>query len=231
MKCWFGITLLIVWMYCLGEIDAHGILLYPVGRSSRWRYDGSAPANYDDNGLYCGGFWKQTENGGRCGLCGDDFSLAQPRPNELGGKYGQGVIVKSYISSSSADVIVRITANHLGFFSFHLCNLDVYGRESEQCFDQNRLKFSDGSDQYYLGTTLGEINLQLRLPAGLVCQHCVLRWTYTTGNNWGVCADGTGALGCGDQENFKNCADISILSSVRGLLEVEVPAEVKGEAA
>lgn len=32
------------------------------------------------------------------------------------------------------------------------------------------------------------------------------------GNNWGICEDGTGAVGCGDyQETFVNCADIAIV--------------------
>jgi hypothetical protein len=32
------------------------------------------------------------------------------------------------------------------------------------------------------------------------------------GNNWGICEDGSGAVGCGDyQETFVNCADIAIV--------------------
>lgn len=30
------------------------------------------------------------------------------------------------------------------------------------------------------------------------------------GNNWGECEDGTHAIGCGNQETFRSCADISI---------------------
>jgi len=41
----------------MGELEGHGMMLSPTGRSSRWRYDSSAPTNYDDNALYCGGFW------------------------------------------------------------------------------------------------------------------------------------------------------------------------------
>jgi len=33
-----------------------------------------------------------------------------------------------------------------------------------------------------------------------------------TGNNWGICGNGTGAVGCGDnQETFRNCADVAIV--------------------
>ncbi|KAM8706034.1 hypothetical protein ACLKA7_010340 [Drosophila subpalustris] len=202
----------------LNEIDGHGMMLSPAGRSSRWRYDSTAPKNYDDNGLYCGGLWKQTENGGLCGLCGDDYSLSQPRPNEHGGKYGQGVIVNSYIGVKTIEVNVLITANHLGYFTFDLCNLDEAVTETEECFNKYPLNFVQGNSQLHIGTTHGSINQTLQLPSGLTCKHCVLRWTYTAGNNC-----------CGAQETFKNCADVSILNSVRDIIEsskAEVPVAV-----
>ena len=33
------------------------------------------------------------------------------------------------------------------------------------------------------------------------------------GNTWAPCGNGTGAIGCGDQETFRNCADIKIMSN------------------
>lgn len=45
---------------------------------------------------------------------------------------------------------------------------------------------------------------------GLECPNCVLQWRYVAGNNWGMCEDGTGAVGCGPQEEFRACADITI---------------------
>ena len=64
----------------------------------------------------------------------------------------------------------------------------------------------------------------------LSCSQCILQWTYTAGNNWGVCSNGTGELGCGPQEtfrwprtilffrsswflSFRACSDIRILPS------------------
>lgn len=38
----------------------------------------------------------------------------------------------------------------------------------------------------------------------------MLQWRYIAGNNWGMCEDGTGAVGCGPQEEFRACADINI---------------------
>ena len=31
-----------------------------------------------------------------------------------------------------------------------------------------------------------------------------------TGNSWGDCGDGTSAVGCGNQEIFRGCADVGI---------------------
>lgn len=45
---------------------------------------------------------------------------------------------------------------------------------------------------------------------GLECGNCVLQWKYTSGNNWGKCKDGTSAQGCGPQEEFRGCSDVTI---------------------
>lgn len=52
--------------------------------------------------------------------------------------------------------------------------------------------------------------LLCHLISGLECANCVLQWRYIAGNNWGMCPDGTGAVGCGAQEEFRACADINI---------------------
>lgn len=54
-----GICLcLIALSFCsiIFEVKSHGMLIDPVGRSSRWRFNNSAPKNYDDDQVYCGGF-------------------------------------------------------------------------------------------------------------------------------------------------------------------------------
>lgn len=55
--------------------------------------------------------------------------------------------------------------------------------------------------------------MNYRLPEGVTCDVCSLQWRYTCGNNWGKCSNGTEGLGCGDQENFGACSDISIVGS------------------
>lgn len=45
------------------------------------------------------------------------------------------------------------------------------------------------------------------------------------GNSWGNCSDGSGAIGCGAQENFRGCADIGIIGSLNRNAE-EFPEDV-----
>ena len=39
---------------------------------------------------------------------------------------------------------------------------------------------------------------------------------FVTGNTWGVCQNGTQGVGCGNQETFINCADVSITTNTAG---------------
>lgn len=199
-------------------IAGHGMVLDPIARGSRWRCSGKAPRNYDDNGLFCGGFstmWNQ--NGGKCGLCGDNYADETPRMNELGGVYGDGEIVQIYPKGAVIEVKVMITANHLGHFEFNLCDLDeAAGNETEECYGQYPLLDAKGNREWYLrSAATGEYLVQVQLPQNLTCEHCSLQWTYVAGNNWGWCGDGTGALGCGPQEHFRTCSDISIYEKNR----------------
>lgn len=41
--------------------------------------------------------------------------------------------------------------------------------------------------------------------------------TFFSGNMWGICANGTEAVGCGRSETFRNCADVSVVTSTGGL--------------
>lgn len=111
-------------------------------------------------------------------------------------------------------VRVQLTANHLGHFVFHLCALNDNraDAETDACFDENPLNLAKGENRFVLPPSqqLGWFDIELRLPAGLRCEHCVLRWTYVAGHSWGVCPDGSGRLGCGPQEHFRACSDVRI---------------------
>ena len=52
------------------------------------------------------------------------------------------------------------------------------------------------------------------LKSPFFCNYEYLNHNLNLGNTWGICANGTGAIGCGDQEMFRNCADIKIISNV-----------------
>lgn len=47
--------------------------------------------------------------------------MPQPRPNEHGGKYGQGVVVRKYTPGSDITIRVELTASHMGYFEFRMC--------------------------------------------------------------------------------------------------------------
>jgi hypothetical protein len=119
--------------------------------------------------------------------------LKTPRPHELGGEFGEPVIVETYEQGSLINVTVLITANHLGHFEFDICSLDGQS-ETENCFQT--INFTDQTSNLSLASgDVGYFDLELELPQDLICMHCVLRWTYVTGNSWGICEDGNGSLG------------------------------------
>lgn len=77
--------------------------------------------------------------------------------------------------------------------------------------DKHVLNLEGKSDTRYYPREGNKIyEMKYQLPEGLECTHCVLQWKYIAGNNWGTCANGTGAVGCGPQEEFRACADIAI---------------------
>lgn len=200
----------------------HGRMMEPPSRSSMWRVGFPTPKNENDNALYCGGFGVQhQQNGGRCGICGDPWD-AWPRQNEAPhGIYATGIIGKTYRQGSIIPVVVEITANHQGHFTFKLCpNDDIWQDPGQDCFDRYQLGTGKAGAAVYPVTDYqtGLRLVYVHLPRDVVCQQCILQWTYTAGNNWGRCSNGTGTLGCGPQETFRSCSDIRIVGrgGVRG---------------
>ncbi|XP_046612093.1 uncharacterized protein LOC124301279 [Neodiprion virginianus] len=194
------------------DVSGHGRLIEPPSRASMWRYGFDNPPDYDDNQGYCGGYGIQWGvNNGKCGVCGDAWNLQEPRPHETGGKYGNGIIVKKYRAGSIVPIKVQITAFHKGYFEFRVCPVKQRGVEvTAECLNQNILIGADGKSKYYPQSGPGLVEVNYRLPARMTCEQCVLQWRYVAGNNWGDCGDGTGALGCGPQEEYRACADITI---------------------
>ncbi|KAG7200156.1 hypothetical protein KM043_000592 [Ampulex compressa] len=198
----------------LREVYGHGMLMDPVNRGSAWRVGYDTPVDFTDNENFCGGFTAHyVTNKGKCGECGDDYSLPRPRSNENGGYYGTGTIVRTYKQGSVIKSVSRLSANHMGTFQFSLCPLTAKDElETEECFQKYPLLLADGSgDTYHLREKKpGDFVVNLKLPAGVTCEHCVLRWHYRVANSWGKCEDGSEAMGCGNQETFRSCSDIKI---------------------
>jgi len=195
----------------------HGRMMEPPSRASMWRVGFPTPKNEDDNALYCGGFGVQHErNGGKCGICGDAWDDS-PRSNEAPhGIYATGIIAKTYRQGSIIPVVLDLTANHQGHFTFKICpNNDIWEDPGQACFDAFPMGVGKTRApslpivDYRTGLRL----VYVHLPRRLTCSQCILQWTYTAGNNWGVCSNGTGDLGCGPQETFRACSDIRILPS------------------
>ncbi|XP_053690918.1 uncharacterized protein LOC128739457 [Sabethes cyaneus] len=196
----------------------HGRLIEPPSRASAWRYGFSTPPNYNDHELYCGGFNRQWQkNDGKCGVCGDAFDAPKPRPHEYGGKWGQGVVVRRYRPESIITLRVELTASHMGYFEFRICDSV---KAQQDCLDKHVLKIISGTPNVPNPSDLGTrfyprngsriYDMKAELPQGFQCTNCVIQWKYIAGNNWGVCPDGNGAVGCGPQEEFRACADVSI---------------------
>lgn len=84
--------------------------------------------------------------------------------------------------------------------------------ETEECFKKNPILTVDGKNKYILSSyENGNYQVKLVLPKGIICNQCSLRWQWKVANNWGICHDGTGAIGCGPQETFRTCSDIRII--------------------
>ncbi|XP_069107012.1 uncharacterized protein [Argopecten irradians] len=194
--------------------DQHGFLSWPPQRSSLWRHGFDSPINYNDNALWCGGLPYFKQVGEKCGTCGDSYY--GPHEHEAGGKYGLGIIGARYPEgTTSLLVTVTVNAYHKGFFEFKICpHNNPLAPVQQECLDQYPLKVREAKKDKdgfkYYPPKGGELELTVELPKGIHCSQCVLQWKYKTGNSWGKDRDGNSCLGCGAQEQFQNCADISI---------------------
>ncbi|OTF74997.1 hypothetical protein BLA29_011483, partial [Euroglyphus maynei] len=89
-----------------------------------------------------------------------------------------------------------------------IISFNVEKKETEKCFIPLLV---NGRKYFELKPNiLGNISMSVTLPWNVHCKHCVLRWNWRGGNNWGKCSNGKFAIGCGPQETFRNCADIAI---------------------
>ncbi|XP_057653302.1 uncharacterized protein LOC130892086 [Diorhabda carinulata] len=214
-------NLLVLSLYLVKMVAGHGRMMEPPARNSMWRFGFPNPVNYNDNELFCGGYavqWEQNE--GKCGICGDAYHIEQPRPHEAGGIYAKGIISRHFSVGQNIDIEIELTANHYGRFEILLCpNNNPKQEATQSCFDRFPLYLNNRETSYIIpenGKKKAVFRYQVRLPPYITCTQCVLQWTYYTGNQWGMCPNGTQAQGCGKSETFRNCADVAIHSSSGG---------------
>ncbi|XP_008548003.1 uncharacterized protein LOC103571572 [Microplitis demolitor] len=227
------VTFAAIFIFALsGKVEGHGRLIEPPSRASMWRYGFDTPHDYNDNECYCGGFTRQWQrNKGNCGICGDAWDIKPPRAHETGGKYGNSIIVRKYKTSQLIPIRIQITANHRGYFEFGVCPMTTRGQEvTQDCLNKNILTMKNGTARYYPGLGNKIFEAYYKLPSDLTCAQCVLQWRYVAGNNWGDCGNGTGAVGCGPQEEFRGCADITIGDNYPALALPKTPSSTENSS-
>ena len=132
------------------------------------------------------------QNGGNCGVCGDPWDIREPRPNEAGGEFAQGVIGRTYFPTDRfIPVKLEILSNIDGYFEFKLCpNNDVNKKVTQACLDRNQLnifsedKWTNYGTRFYpdlAPVTPGNISFALEIPTGMTCRQCVLQWNWRGG--------------------------------------------------
>ena len=169
---------LILLALCIGLAYQHAIFWDPPARQSMGQARPSChlPINVDHMSVWCGGAgpMHNSVNQGKCGICGDEFSISN-KEYEAGGKYANGVIAKSYMPGQLIDVKVKLIANHKGFFTFALCAHNNPNTSPDRsCFINNPLTVNGGG-RYYATIGTGYKEMKVQLPAGLTCKQCILQ--------------------------------------------------------
>lgn len=70
-----------------------------------------------------------------------------------------------------------MTASHLGYFQFGICNIDNLTTDATQeCFEKNLLTDLNGNTRMPINSSdIGMKSFMLTLPKGLICSHCVFQ--------------------------------------------------------
>ncbi|KAL4449391.1 hypothetical protein ABPG77_007035 [Micractinium sp. CCAP 211/92] len=239
-----GALLPVAVLFALGLLQGaagHGYIEQPVARNV---LSYRAGQQWDPMSLSSGGVAVVSAGGaiwpaGQRSMCGDSSTLAQPRPHEAGGVFWTGAVVPASVLTEGqvVNVTVRLTANHMGRFTFRVCRItgnDVAAEQAQltdACLDEHILLQANTTDAQFPGQRFWYVpgsqflfNMPYQLPQGLSCDgvsaRCVLQWYYLTGNSCdppGTPAPysrpllGTCGAGVPYPEEFLNCADIRIL--------------------
>lgn len=75
-------------------------------------------------------------------------------------------------------IILKMTANHKGYFEFRLCNVDrlKLGEATQSCLNKILLQDRHGRSQIpIIPFYVGIVKTSLKLPPFLTCNHCVFQ--------------------------------------------------------
>lgn len=205
-----AITLVILYNFS-PEVSGHGALHEPPSRNSAFRFGFNTPTDYNDMSHNCGTFEHTYVKGKAfCPACGD------PAAECPGGSYCKNVIVRNYKAGETIKATIKFSGNHGGVISFRLCPSDN-GAATWDCFVMHELAITEAggktnwqepwSDAEHHD---GNVDLHVKLPAGFTCKRCVFQWHWSGANYMGTCSNGTTGMGCGPQQTYIACADISI---------------------
>lgn len=189
-------------------VAGHGYMLEPKSRNYLAYVAGQ---DYDPMSLNNGGPWASWPagnwrfDGSAAPVCGREAYDTVPGPSQA--VYHPGSIV---------PIQIKITAAHGGRFFFGVC--PAAPAPSKACFVP-LINPVDGSGSWLLsgqdGKQYGSERVYLvpmRLPPGLSCTACTLRWYWVTENSCSI-GDAPGLPPCGGTavpEEFSNCATITI---------------------
>lgn len=127
--------------------------------------------------------------GGVPGICGDPFDGIYDHPSS--NFAGMPMPPKdTYTQGGGMTIQIDISANHGGFWEFSVCDHTAI---SQECFDRNKLKsMQHNSEQVWMLHRMlnspteqrpDSYFVEMKLPPWLVCDHCVLQWTWWTAHN------------------------------------------------
>lgn len=231
------LTLFIAILLVPMNVRGHGMMIQPKARNV-------VTGNDCPQCLAMGGPGLEYEGGTyRHGMCGNKYTDSPQNWNV------PGPTVAQYTEGDVITITVQITAHHLGYFAVSLCDQQFI---SEECFARNRLMRPNCIDPNnpncyrawkqlasheiswiathfnYNGpkSPSGTINFSflMRLPTGVSCTDCVLRWQYYSTNSCQLY--NPAATVDYVSEEFMNCADVTIYKkdNLAGTLQTKASA-------
>jgi len=204
----------------IAEVHGHGFLAVPASRNQVAHTKGER--NDKGSPEYCphcknaegvatvrkyspGGKWVYPEtprSSSRHGLCGDGSPLGGFEQQYMGSKYTSDDVQASYRAGSTVEFEVVLTAHHMGWFEFYVCDKadlrDPAGPITQECLSRHRLRRSEHDPspspvdprqphRFYTvpQCTFGgkEMRMKMRyIVPDIECEHCVLQWYWVSAN-------------------------------------------------